>query len=88
MLWLLSAAISDRFYQTVTGLLGSPLGIIVLVGFTWAQMFHMANGIKYLIWDSGKLLELETAKKAGWFVIIASFVLTALIWALGLGLKG
>lgn len=88
VLWLLSAAISDRFYQTVTGLLGSPLGIIVLVGFTWSQMFHMANGIKYLIWDSGKLLELPTAKKASWFVIIVSFVLTALIWALALGLKG
>lgn len=87
-LWLLSAAISDDFYNTVTGLLGSPLGILILIGFTWAQMFHLANGVKYLIWDSGRLLEKDTAKKVAWFVFIISVVLTALIWVVALGMRG
>lgn len=81
VLWLLSAAVSDGFYNGVTGFLGSPLGILILVGYTWAQMFHMTNGIKYLIWDSGKLIDKPVAKKAAWTVVIVSFLLTALIWA-------
>lgn len=88
VLWLFSAAVSDGFYKAVTGFLGSPFGLFILVGFTWAQMFHMCNGIKYLIWDSGSLLELKTAKTVAWTVLLSSFALTALIWAVALAVKG
>ncbi|WP_233508668.1 succinate dehydrogenase, cytochrome b556 subunit [Parvularcula marina] len=87
-LWLLSAAVSQAFYNQVTGLLGSPLGLLVLAGFSWAMMYHLVNGIKYIIWDSGRLLEKETAKKVVWVVILLSFVLTGLLWAVALGMKG
>ena len=88
VLWLLGGALTEGFYDGVTGFLGSPFGILILVGFTWAQMFHLSNCIKYLIWDSGRLLQREVAKKTAWGVLMASFVLTALVWLVALSVGG
>lgn len=87
-LWLLAAAVGERFYAPMSSLLGSPLGLLILVGFSWAISFHLCNGIKYLFWDAGNFLEKGVAKKVAWIVYIASVVLTAVIWALALGMKG
>lgn len=87
-LLLLSAAISDSFYNSMMGLLTSPLGLIVLAGFTWSMMFHLVNGIKYLFWDAGKLLERKTALKVAWGVYILSVILTVLVWVLAYAMKG
>ncbi len=43
-----------------------------------ALYYHFCNGIRHLFWDIGKGFELETAKKTGYLVIIASFLLTFL----------
>lgn len=87
-LWLVSAAVSEHYYDLMVSLLGSPLGLVILAGFSWAIMFHLCNGIKYLLWDAGKLIEKETARKTVWAVIVLSFVFTGIIWWAALGMKG
>lgn len=82
--WLASAAIGEGAFAAVTGLLGSPVGLVILFGFTWAQMYHLSNGVRHLIWDSGKMLSRSEGKKSAWFVYGASVVLTLIIWAIGL----
>ena len=72
----------------MTGFLGSPFGLIILVGFTWAQMFHMSNGIRHLIWDRGVMLSRKEGKMSAWAVFAASVILTALIWVVGFSVQG
>ncbi len=86
--WLVAGALGDGAYDFVTGLLGSPFGLFVLVGFTWAQMFHMCKGILHLIWDSGHFIGKEQALLANWGVYGLSIAFTALIWAVGLSVAG
>lgn len=44
------------------------------------MMYHLCNGIRHLIWDTGRGLELEDAYKSGLIVVAASAALTLIIW--------
>ena len=78
--WLLAAASGPDAYGTAQAFFGSVVGIIVLVGFTFALFYHLCNGIRHLFWDAGMGLELDQAYRSGWTVIAAAIVLTAGAW--------
>ncbi|MEM6649131.1 MAG: succinate dehydrogenase, cytochrome b556 subunit [Pseudomonadota bacterium] len=86
--WLTAAALGEEAFNFINGILGSPLGLIILIGFTWAQMFHMSKGILHLVWDGGHLLSKGQGKKAATVVFAMSALLTIIIWAVALGLGG
>lgn len=52
--------------------------------FTWSLLYHFCNGIRHLMWDLGKGLDMPTAEKTGWAVIVASLGLTAGVFVLTL----
>jgi succinate dehydrogenase / fumarate reductase cytochrome b subunit len=83
--WLADAASGPDAYAVFVGAVGSTLGCILLVGWSWAFFYHLANGIRHLVWDTGRGLEKEQATASAWFVIVASVVLTGLFWALVAG---
>ena len=39
----------NRFKQIV----GSPLGMILMLGWSWALFYHLCHGIRHLIQDAG-----------------------------------
>jgi succinate dehydrogenase / fumarate reductase cytochrome b subunit len=78
--WLIAAAAGPQAYAAVQGALASPLGQIVLFGFTFAFFLHLCNGIRHLAWDAGYGFELGTIYASGWAVVAVSFVLTAATW--------
>jgi succinate dehydrogenase / fumarate reductase cytochrome b subunit len=78
--WLFDAASGPEVYAGFIDVLGSTPGWLVLVGLSWAFFYHLANGIRHLVWDTGRGLEKEQATASAWFVIVASVVLTAIFW--------
>jgi succinate dehydrogenase / fumarate reductase cytochrome b subunit len=74
--WLLAAAIGPAAYADVRGFLGSWLGILLLVGWTFSLFFHLCNGIRHLVWDTGHGLDLPTTYATGWAVVAVSAGLT------------
>ena len=78
--WLLAAATGPEYFAIVDGLLTSWIGLLVLLGSTWALAYHLLNGIRHLVWDIGHGFELETVDRSGIAVLIGSAVLTALLW--------
>ena len=76
--WFLSAAISPECFATVDGIVTSWFGDLVMFGSLWALWYHTLAGIRHLIWDSIRGLEIETAEMLGWAVIGGSIVLTIL----------
>ena len=84
--WLISLSRGPGAYQLVMHVLGAWYGRVVLAGFTWAIVYHLLNGIRHLFWDVGYGYAVPTARGSGWFVLIASVILTAALWAVGLGL--
>jgi succinate dehydrogenase / fumarate reductase cytochrome b subunit len=74
------AAGADAF-ATFRGFVGSPLGMILLLGWTWTVCYHLLNGIRHLVQDTGAGYAITSFVRSSWTTIIGSLLLTALIWA-------
>jgi succinate dehydrogenase / fumarate reductase cytochrome b subunit len=82
--WLAAAATSAASFATVQGFVGSPIGLLLLFGWTFALFFHLVNGIRHLLWDAGYGYELPSVHSGGWATVIATVVLTVLTWLVGI----
>jgi len=85
--WLLAAASGPEAYASAQALLGSWLGRVVMLGFSYALFFHLCNGIRHLFWDVGLGFELKTAYASGNAVIAVSIALTVIAWALAYAMR-
>lgn len=83
--WLLALATGPEAYLCLSAFLASAFGKLLLMFISAAFFYHLLNGIRHLFWDAGLGFELQTARRSGWFVVLASAALTALLW-LQLGL--
>jgi succinate dehydrogenase / fumarate reductase cytochrome b subunit len=79
-IWLMAVARGGTCYDSVMSLLTSCVGQICLFGWTWCLFFHFCNGIRHLLWDAGKTLDIKSAYLTGYIAIATSLVLTALVW--------
>ncbi len=86
--WLVAVAAGPAAFETVQGFIGSWFGRALLLGWSYALFYHLANGIRHLAWDAGWGFELKTAYLTGWTVIWASVALTLLAWILGYSMRG
>ncbi len=78
--WLFDAASGPDVYAVFLGAMDTTIGCVLLVGWSYAFFYHLSNGIRHLVWDTGRGLEIEQATASAWFVIAASIVLTAAFW--------
>ena len=76
--WLLSATISEEAFETMNGIATCWFGDLVFTGTAWAVWYHLLVGLRHLYYDAGKGLDIPTAEKLGWGVIIGSVVMTVL----------
>jgi len=74
--WFLAAATSPEAYAVANGFLTSWFGDLVMTFSVLGLWYHTLAGVRHLIWDNGIGLDIPTAEKMGWAVIIGSVVLT------------
>ncbi len=86
--WLVAVAVGPAAFETVQEFIGSWFGRALLLGWSYALFYHLANGIRHLAWDAGWGFELKTVYLTGWMVIWASVALTLLAWILGYSMRG
>jgi succinate dehydrogenase cytochrome b subunit len=86
--WLIAAAMGEQEFETVNAVFGHPIGRLVLLGYTWALVHHMLGGMRHLLWDTGRGLQIAQVNTLSWLTIIGSTVLTLAIWVAGLLLRG
>ena len=81
--WLVAAGTSDAAFATVNSVITSWFGVVVLILSAWALWYHLLGGLRHLIWDTGRGLDVPTSEKMGIAMIIGSFALTGLtVWFL------
>lgn len=76
--WLLSAALSDVWFDRVNWLVTSWFGWLVWILSAWAVWFHLLGGLRHFIFDQAKMMEIERAERLGWTMFIGATVLTVL----------
>ncbi|KGI78124.1 succinate dehydrogenase, cytochrome b556 subunit [Oleiagrimonas soli] len=82
VLWGLTAlAAGPDAWSCFTGFTGSVFGLILLLGWTWALMFHLCNGVRHLLQDAGMGYEIPQFVRSSWLAVVVSLLLTVAIWA-------
>ena len=82
LLWWLGAMASGAdSYATFQTAMGSPLGLVVLVGLSWAFFSHMMTGLRHFVLDIGAGYELDTNKLWSILAPVLGILLTAAFWA-------
>ncbi|MGR3453867.1 succinate dehydrogenase, cytochrome b556 subunit [Pseudooceanicola sp.] len=74
--WLLAAAAGPEYFATADAFVTSWFGDLIFTLSAWALWYHYLAGLRHLIWDSGRGLEIGTAETLGWIVVVGSVVLT------------
>ncbi|KKB78921.1 succinate dehydrogenase [Devosia soli] len=78
--WLFAAAWGQEPLNAVNGIYGSWFGQVVLFGFSWSLVHHMCGGLRHWVWDFAAMMEPGQREAMAWATIIASVVITLLIW--------
>jgi succinate dehydrogenase / fumarate reductase, cytochrome b subunit len=81
--WLVAAASSDAAFAAVQGFLGSWLGVLLLLLWAAALIFHLFSGIRHLFWDAGYGFDDRVYRLTGWGVIVATAAVTLIVWIIG-----
>jgi succinate dehydrogenase / fumarate reductase cytochrome b subunit len=83
VVWLLvSTAMGEGAFLFYSSFASSIIGKLMLFGWSAAFYYHLCNGIRHLLWDSGRLFSLEKAYLAGYIVLFSSCLMTVLTWCL------
>lgn len=79
--WLLIAAASgESAYTWFRWFMATPVGLLLLVGYTWALLHHMLGGVRHLIWDTLHGLQAGEREWLSIGTLAGSVFLTALIF--------
>ena len=80
--WLLAAAMSDHAFDLANAVATSWFGDLVFTGSAWAVWYHYLAGLRHLYFDAGHGLDIKTAERLGWGLIIGSVLLTVITIAI------
>lgn len=80
--WAVSLASGPDAYGLFMGLMASWLGKLVLFGLTVSIFYHLAAGLRHLVFDSGAGFELKTANMTAWLCMAFGVVATLVVWVL------
>ncbi|TAM20236.1 MAG: succinate dehydrogenase, cytochrome b556 subunit [Rhodanobacter sp.] len=82
VLWgLLVLAAGESHFDQFKACIGSPVGIILLIGWSWSLFYHLCNGIRHLVQDTGAGYAIPKFVRSSWLSLIASIVLVVIVWA-------
>ena len=82
--WLLAAAAGPGSFALVQEFLGSVLGVVLLLGWSAALIFHLFTGIRHLLWDIGRGFDDRVYRASAWAVLAATAAATLIVWIVGL----
>jgi succinate dehydrogenase / fumarate reductase cytochrome b subunit len=83
--WLVSVVAGEGLYSSLNDGLSSPLGRLMLFGWTFCFFYHLGNGVRHLFWDVGYGFDKQRARMTGWVVVTFSTAMTLIFWAYALG---
>ena len=83
--WLMALADGSDAYGDFSAIAGTWVGLVVLIGLTWAFFQHLFSGIRHLVSDTGENFEIGGNKTSAILTIVLSVLLTAGLWFYILG---
>jgi succinate dehydrogenase / fumarate reductase cytochrome b subunit len=80
--WLIAASVDAKAFATANGVLSSPIGLLILFGFTWSLFHHLLGGLRHFVWDLGYGMDHPEREYLAQATLIGGLVLTVVVWIL------
>lgn len=77
-----AAASGEEYYNMFLDYAEMPIAKVILFLWSAALYYHMCNGVRHMIWDTGALLTKASAMKANYVVLLSAALLTIGTWAM------
>ena len=81
--WLIAAAAGPNAYAKVQWFMGTIIGRLVLLGYTWGLIHHALGGIRHLIWDTLHGFGPAEREWLARATLAGSIGLTVIVWIAG-----
>ena len=78
--WLFAIAAGREEYAVMYDIVASPVGQVMLFGWTFALYFHMFSGLRHFAYDLGKLYPLKSANAAAYAALGLTLLATIATW--------
>jgi succinate dehydrogenase cytochrome b556 subunit/succinate dehydrogenase hydrophobic membrane anchor protein len=78
--WLVAVAAGGGVFSKTHDFIASPIGLLLLFGWSVAFFYHLLSGIRHLFWDAGYGFEIRNAYRSGYVVLAGTGLLTVLVW--------
>lgn len=85
-IWAVTLAAGDDAYGAYMGFLGSPIGRLGLFVATLCTFFHLAHGIRHLVWDAGKGFEVKVSNASAMAELVFALVASVGVWIIAASL--
>ncbi len=80
LLCLLQSSLSSpEAFGAIKNVLSNPLLKLVFFGLIWFYLHHFCAGIRYLLLDLHKGIDLPSARRSSWIVFVVSIALTLFV---------
>ncbi len=80
--WAISLGAGPDAYADFKAVLGSIPGKVVMFSLSVCVFYHLANGVRHLVWDSGHGLDIKSANASAVVVFAFAAAATLAIWGL------
>ncbi len=75
--WLVALAGGPVAYDQAAAILNVVWLKVCYSGWAFCFFYHLANGVRHLVWDLGLGFELKQIRASGWTVLVVAAVATA-----------
>lgn len=77
--WIIATAGGPQAYEAFAGFTANPIGMLAVAVSVVCLCYHLLNGIRHLVWDTGRALDIRAAYTGGWLVLIGTVLLGAVL---------
>ena len=81
--WLISIATGPRSYAAIASFYGGTWFKLPLTGWVFCFFYHLANGVRHLVWDAGFGFGRVQIKAGGVAVVVFAVVATVVYVGIG-----
>jgi succinate dehydrogenase / fumarate reductase cytochrome b subunit len=74
--WLVCLADGADAYYSALRFFKGPIGLALMLGWTFAFLYHLLNGVRHLFWDAGRGFERTQRHLSGWAAVLGAAALT------------
>jgi succinate dehydrogenase / fumarate reductase cytochrome b subunit len=78
--WLVAAASGPVAFDEVDAFIRSPVGLLMMLGWTASLFYHLFGGLRHLAWDTGHLFAKPGLNPLTYVILLLSAAATALVW--------